>query len=128
MSCKDLLDIYFRLTTRFDFLWNFYTFFVIALSGYILTKHEVSWTVDNKIAILAGYSLFVMMNIFALIATSKALRATAEAIYQCLATSEPRDISVVRVLVRRNHHLDNLATFGVHSVMLVLVIALIMLK
>ncbi len=128
MSCKDLLDIYFKLTTRFDFLWNFYTFFVIALGGYILAKDEVTWTFDNKIAILAGYSLFVMMNIFALIVTSKALRATAEAIYQCLATSEPRDISVVRVLVRRNHHLDNLATFSIHGIMLMLVITLIMFK
>lgn len=119
MSIKDMLDIYFKLTTRFDFLWNFYTFFVVAFGGYFISnKTELILTFQEKSILIGGYMFFISMNVAGLVITSNSLKAVADAIFY-MAT-EPDDIIVVRKLVRKNHSLDNVATFSIHTGMLLL--------
>lgn len=125
MNCKDLLDVYFSLTKRFDFLWNFYTFFVVALGGYLISGPNKTFSEVDKLIIIVGYSLFVIMNIIGLVITSRSLRTVSNAIYYCVGEDQKTDFTVVRVLVRRNHHLDSVATFIVHGAMLTLVVMLV---
>jgi len=65
------------------------------------------------------------MNIAGLVITSNSLKAVADAIFYMVA--EPNDIIIVRKLVRKNHSLDNLATFVIHAGMLALFSGLIYL-
>ena len=124
MNLKDMLDIYFKLTNRFDFLWNFYTFFVIAMGGYFISnKSELILTLPEKAILIAGYAFFISMNVAGLIITSNSLKAVAEVIYY-MATN-PDDIIVVRNVVRKNHALDNIVTLTIHTGMLLLFIALV---
>jgi hypothetical protein len=121
-----MLDIYFKLTNRFDFLWNFYTFFVIALGGYFISnKGELILTFYEKAILIGGYAFFISMNIAGLVITSNSLKAVADVIFY--TATEPNDIVIVRKLVRKNHGLDNLVTLVVHAGMLALFSALILL-
>ncbi|OQW93076.1 MAG: hypothetical protein BWK79_13035, partial [Beggiatoa sp. IS2] len=121
MNLKELIDIYFKLTNRFDFLWNFYTFFVIAMGGYFISnKAELILTFPEKMVLIVGYGLFASMNVAGLVITSGSLKAVANIIYY-MAT-EPSDMAIVRNLVRKNHGMDNIATFLIHGTMLLLFI------
>jgi hypothetical protein len=125
MNLKDLIDIYFKLTNRFDFLWNFYTFFVIAMGGYFISnKAELILTFPEKMILIAGYVFFVGMNIAGLVITSGSLKSVSNVIYY-MAT-EPSDVAIVRNLVRKNHGIDNVATFLIHGMMLLLFITLVL--
>lgn len=125
MNSKELLDIYLKLTGRFDFLWNFYTFFIIALGGYFLSnKSDLVLTFIDRTVFLTGYLLFVTMNVGALFITIKALQAIADAIYRMTET-QPDEFAVVCVLVRRSHFLYKIATIVVHGTMFCLITWLI---
>lgn len=126
MNLKDLIDIYFKLMNRFDFLWNFYTFFVIAIGGYFISnKAELILTFPEKIILIAGYVFFVSMNIAGLVITSGSLKSVSNVIYY-MAT-EPSDVAIVRNLVRKNHGIDNIATFLIHGMMLLLFVTLVLM-
>ncbi|OQW95114.1 MAG: hypothetical protein BWK79_03545 [Beggiatoa sp. IS2] len=127
MNSKELLDIYFKLTDRFDFLWNFYTFFIIALGSYFLSnKSDLVLASTDRIVLLTGYLLFVSMNVGALFITIKALQAVADAIYRVTETA-PDEFTLICVLVRRSHSLYKVATIVVHSVMFCLIAGLVIL-
>jgi hypothetical protein len=125
MNLKELIDIYFKLNNRFDFLWNFYTFFIIAIGSYFISnKMELMFTFSEKVILIAGYLFFISMNIAGLVITSGSLKAVAEVIHY-MAT-HPSDAAIVRNLVRKNHGLDNIVTFLIHGIMLSLFITLVM--
>lgn len=126
MNPRDLMDIYLKLMNRLDFLWNFYTFFIIALGGYFLSnKSELVLTFNDKVVLLGGYILFVSMNVGGLFITIKALQAVADAVYHT-AEASPGDLTVVRALVHKSHFLYKLSTVVVHAVMLCLIMWLVL--
>ncbi len=126
MTTKDLLEIYFKLNDRFDFLWNFYAVFILALGSYLLSENAQALGSAEKIILICGYLLFVFMNIYGLLVTSHSLRITAKEIYQMV--TESSELIVVTSIVRKNHSMDKFAAFFIHGALLPLFIWVVLVR
>lgn len=126
MTTKELLEVYFKLNDRFDFLWNFYTVFIVALGGYLLSEDTQVLDDSQKIILICGYLLFTFMNIYGLLVTSHSLRITAKEIYRTV--TDTSELAIVTSTVRKNHAMDKWAAFLIHGTLLPLFIWVVLSK
>ena len=76
MEIKEVADIFLFSIERIEFYWNFYVVSILALGGW-LASTSVSFTIQFKVLITAGYLALSGMNLVGLIGsylTAEALR------------------------------------------------------